>query len=329
MNAIPHKIINFTSIALFLTLILQVSLTKTTKAYIIDIDIATDKQVYNVGDPICIVGNVTANGTPVYDALATIEIQDPNNQLYLIRTVKTGENLTGYWQVQILDLYTCDSNGNPKNLFNKGKMAYALIKIKNINTLLSYHIKVAFYIQYSDNSPFMAYYPFETTIEPQQEMTFIGSIPIPTSAIPGEAVIFANVLSEAPSNGGYAYCPEKTTSFYIDTTTPLAQPQPQYFNIIFKLPRTNVKIGNYTIYAKSFYLNSIATEIRSFKVVLLGDLVKDGKIDMRDIGAICKLYGTRKDNPNWNPEADLYEDGVINMRDIGRECNNFGKTAIY
>lgn len=296
---------------------------------ILDINMTTDKQVYDVGDPIEITGNMTADGTLVTDAIVALEILNPNNAPYLIRTVKTGEIPTGYWQVQILDLYTCDSQGNPKNLFKRGQMAYVTIKIKNINTLLSYHIKIAFYIQYSDNTPFIAYYPFETTIEAQQEITCIGSLPIPSSAISGEAIIFASIFSETPSKGGHAYCPEKTTSFYIESTTPTAPPQSQYFNISFKLPKTDVKLGNYTIYARSLYMNSLATEIKGFKVILLGDIVKDGKIDMRDIGEICKLYGTKEGDQNWNPDADLYVDGQINMRDIGRACNNFGKTAIY
>jgi hypothetical protein len=73
----------------------------------------------------------------------------------------------------------------------------------------------------------------------------------------------------------------------------------------------------------------LATSIKGFKVVLLGDLYKDGKIDMRDIGAICVLYGSREGNPNWNPEADLNGDKTVNMRDIGLECTNFGATATY
>lgn len=320
-----HRKIIFCMIFLFL---LFSNIMIAHSAPIVDIEMETDKQVYDVGDPIRITGNVTADGVPVSDALVAIEIRDPNNNPYILRTVKTGEIPSGYWNVQILDLFTCDSQGNPKTLFNKGSMAYVSMTIKNVNSL-THHVKAALYIQYSDNTLFTAYYPFELDIEPGQEIRNIGSLPIPSNAKSGQTLIFAGLFSGTPVNGGTAYCPEKTTSFYIASTTPPAQPQPQYFNITFKLPKNDVKLGDYIIYARSKYQNSLATEIKSFKVILVGDVVKDGKIDMRDIGAVCGLYGTKEGDPNWNPNADVVKDGKIDMRDIGKVCNNFGKTAIY
>ena len=298
-------------------------------APIVDIEMETDKQIYNVGDPVRISGNVTADGVPVNDALVAIEILSPYGSPYLIRTVKTGENPSGYWKVQILDLYTCDSQGNPKTLFKKGAMAYVFISIKSYDTYFTHHVKVGFYTQYSDNSPLIAYYPFETDVEPGHEIQSIGSLPIPSSAISGETLIFASLFSGTPANAGTAYCPEKTASFYIASTTLPAQPQPQYFNITFKMPKKDVKLGNYMIYARSMYQNSLATEIKSFEVILVGDVVKDGKIDMRDIGVVCSLYGTQEGDTNWNPAADVNNDKKVDMRDIGIVCNNYGKTAIY
>jgi len=300
-------------------------------AVIIDINIETDKQVYNVGDSVLITGNVTIDGKLVNDTLVAIEISDPYNNTeapYVIRTVKTGENLSGYWKVQILALYTCDEKGNPKNLFNKGSTIYIFLRVKNVHTLTQ-HVKAALYTQYSDNTPFEAFYPFETDIEGGKEFNFTATLPIPVEAPSGETVIFASLFSDTPTNGGTAYCPENTTSFYIVSTAPSAQPQPQYFNITFNIPRKNVKLGNYTITARATYLNSLATDYKVFNIVLMGDIVKDGKIDMRDIGSICALYGKREGDPSWNPETDLYKDGIINMRDIGIECDNYGKSAIY
>lgn len=298
-------------------------------APIVDIGMETDKQIYNVGDPVRISGNVTADGVPVNDALVAIEILSPYGSSYVIRTVKTGEIPSGYWKVQILNLYTCDSVGNPKTLFNKGAMAYVFISIKSNDTYLTHHVKVALYTQYSDNSPLIAYYPFEIDVEPGHEIQNIASLPIPTNAQSGEAVIFVSLFSDTPANAGTAYCPEKTASFYIASTTPPAQPQLQYFNITFKMPKKDVKLGNYMIYARSMYQNSLATEIKSFEVILVGDVVKDGKIDMRDIGAVCNLYGTKEGDPNWNPAADVTNDKKVDMRDIGIVCHNYGKTAIY
>ncbi len=296
---------------------------------IVDIEMETDRGIYNVGDAITITGNVTLNGTPVDDALVAIEIETPNGFTYVIRTVPTGENASGgHWKVIILDLYACDSVGNPKDLFNKGSFVYINLTMENVD-VLPHHVKAAIYIQCSDNTPLMAYYPFAGDMNGDQRISTIFSIPIPSYAPSGEAIIFASLFSDTPKNGGTAYCLEETDTFCIESTTPEAPQQPQYFNIIFKLPRTDVKLGNYEIYARSRYLTSLATEIISFNVVLLGDLYIDGKIDMRDIGTMASLYGTKEGDPDWNPNADIVEDGLINMRDIQAECGNYGKSAIY
>ncbi len=316
----------FAFLILFLLLTLSVASVHATS--IVDIKMDIDKQVYNVNGRVYISGNVTENGTVVTDALVAVEILDPVSDPFVLRTVKTGVNVSDYWKVQILNVSTCDSMGNTKTLFSIGSTAYLSIRIKN-NDALDHYVKAAFHLQYFDNSVLKAYYPFQTTIEAGREAQLNSSFPIPTSAIRGEVQIFASLFTDTPSEGGTAYCPEKVGSFYIASMTPSALPQPLYFNLTFKIPKNNVKLGNYTVTARSEYHLALATEIKQFKVVLLGDLVKDGRIDMRDIGALCSLYGTKVGDPTWNPDADLYPDGKIDMRDVGLVCNNYGATAIY
>jgi hypothetical protein len=293
----------------------------------VDIQMQIDKQTYNVNETVYINGNVTENGTVVTDALVAIEILDPVNDPFVLRTVKTGANVSDYWKVHIPDVSTCDEMGNAKTLFGIGETAYLSITIEN-NDTLDHFVKAAFCLQYSDNSVLNAYYPFQTNVETGREIQINSSFPIPTNAIPGEVLIFASLFSDAPSTGGTAYCPERISSFYISSTVPHALPQPSYFNLTFKIPKNDAKLGDYTVCARSEYHLALATEIKQFKVVLLGDLVKDGKIDMRDIGLLCTLYGTQVGDPRWNPDADIYPDGRINMRDVGMECNNYGATAI-
>lgn len=59
---------------------------------------------------------------------------------------------------------------------------------------------------------------------------------------------------------------------------------------------------------------------------LLGDINKDGIVNMRDIGIVTQAYESLPGDPRWNPSADLNKDGFINMRDIGIACREFGKT---
>jgi hypothetical protein len=51
----------------------------------------------------------------------------------------------------------------------------------------------------------------------------------------------------------------------------------------------------------------------------------DGKVDMRDLGAIAKLFGTAIGNPQYNPNYDINGDGIINMKDLAIAARNFGQ----
>jgi len=294
-------------------------------AAIIDIEMMADKQVYNVGELVQFSGNVTKDGVPVTDALVGFEVVSPYGNPFMIRTFKTGA-FTGYWKIQILMVQTCDAMMNPKTIFARGETAYLSVTVSNGDTVL-HHVKGGVYIQYSDRTPFIAFYPFEKDLDPEIAETYTVSLPIPGDAPAGQAVIYASVFPNSPVVGGTPYCPEKTGSFYIVSTTPAAPPQPPYFGMSFRVPLRGAKLGTYTMYARSSYQGSLATEIKGLQVVLLGDMNGDWKIDMRDIGALCNLYGKREGQPGWNPNADIYVDGVINMRDVGMECGIYGATA--
>jgi hypothetical protein len=43
----------------------------------------------------------------------------------------------------------------------------------------------------------------------------------------------------------------------------------------------------------------------------------DGRVDIRDLCIVCRLYGATQGSENWNPRADVMQDGVIDMRDVG------------
>jgi hypothetical protein len=314
----------------FTLIISAISIQKHAKASpeILDIDIKTNKQIYNVGEQATISTNITLDGNPTA-SIAAIEIQNPYENPYIIRTVATGDLTGKNWRVQILDIYTCDSYGVPKTTFNPGTFAYANLTIKNTDNYNTYPIKAGIYIQSSANTPLLAFYPLGMELPEGQTVSILFSIPIPSDAPQGEAKIFASLFTDTPKNMGYPHCPEKTATFYIKTTTPSMPPQPQYSNITLKLPDKNVKLGNYTIYAVTHYLIQTKMEIKAFKVDLIGDIVKDGKIDARDVTACILLFGTTPQSPNWNPDADVNKDKIVNARDVSFLILNFGKTAVY
>jgi streptogramin lyase len=53
------------------------------------------------------------------------------------------------------------------------------------------------------------------------------------------------------------------------------------------------------------------------------DINRDGKVDAKDIGAVCKQFG--KSVPPAPVECDVNNDGKVDARDIGMVCRNFGK----
>ena len=97
----------------------------------------------------------------------------------------------------------------------------------------------------------------------------------------------------------------------------------------FSLPKKNVKLGNYTIYAvTNFNVVQTSTDTEQFAVVLLGDVNKDYIVNMKDIATDVLLFRTTPSSPNWNPNADINEDGVVDMRDIAALVQFFGNSAV-
>jgi len=94
--------------------------------------------------------------------------------------------------------------------------------------------------------------------------------------------------------------------------------------------------GNYTVEANVMLIpgetyTADNTNVKWVVVTIAGDVTSasgepDGKVDMRDIGAICSNFGNIPSSPDWDPNMDVNDDDIVNMRDIGIACNNFMKT---
>jgi hypothetical protein len=108
-------------------------------------------------------------------------------------------------------------------------------------------------------------------------------------------------------------------------------------NLTFTWNTTDFAFGAYNITAE---LSPAANEIETpdnkitfcLIVTIRGDVTSklsdlpDGKVDMRDIGALCTNFMKDSSSPGWNPNLDINEDELVNMRDIGIACSNFGHT---
>ena len=58
----------------------------------------------------------------------------------------------------------------------------------------------------------------------------------------------------------------------------------------------------------------------------LGDINGDGKVDVKDIAVLARLFGIKAGGTNWNPDCDLNSDGKIDVMDVALAARNFGKT---
>ena len=57
-----------------------------------------------------------------------------------------------------------------------------------------------------------------------------------------------------------------------------------------------------------------------------GDLNSDGKVNISDLFIVAKAYGTKPEDPKWNPLADLNNDNIINILDLIHVARNYGRT---
>jgi len=94
--------------------------------------------------------------------------------------------------------------------------------------------------------------------------------------------------------------------------------------------------GNYTT---SAYATPVSDETNTTDntfvngwviVAMVGDVTgpngwSDGKVDIRDVAVIAKLFGTKYPEPSFNPNYDINSDGKIDIKDIAITAKNFGK----
>jgi hypothetical protein len=107
---------------------------------------------------------------------------------------------------------------------------------------------------------------------------------------------------------------------------------------VFICNTTGFSRGNYTVSAYTpLLIDEFDTTDNNYTdswvyISIAGDVTStvagmpDGRVDMRDIGAICSKFMTTSMGLNWDPDMDINDDGTVNMRDIGIACDNFMKT---
>lgn len=295
----------------------------------------TDKLVYNCyGDTVTINGSLTLNGLPVTDGVVGIQVNLPNGTELLIRSCTTG-SASGDWDIEILEIYPCDINGNVKTSFKQGEQAYFTTIIHNNRNYDLYAI-LSLNLYYSGITPFKIVFPRSGPVPANGNVTSRAPVIIPENALIGAATVYANVFNMLPSIGGFVYCPEKSANFTITAaagggSVSLTQTITQTstdgtYNLNFKLPNPT-KVGNYTVYATSRYQGSTDFKTITFQAILIGDINGDGVVDGLDLSIAARAFGSYPGHPKWDARADINGDNYIDGLDITIIARNYGKTA--
>jgi hypothetical protein len=107
-------------------------------------------------------------------------------------------------------------------------------------------------------------------------------------------------------------------------------------NVTLVWTTTGFAYGNYTISAYAWPVpgetNTTNNNCTGGWVIvsIVGDITgptgwPDGKVDMRDVAAVARAFGSTLGSSNWNPNADLNDDGTVDMKDIALVVRNFGQ----
>lgn len=318
-------------ISVFVLVLLILVLARPAWSPALTLDVTTTKQVYNAGETLEIDGNLTNNGVPVPDALVLLQINQPKGSAWVIRTLTTGQTPSGMFPVEILNVTSTDSNGQPKSLFGRGQDAGFKVAFRN-NAALPYPVLLMVNLYYSNGVPFKLFTIYNGIID--QNSTITAStwpVTIPGDAVAGQATAYASVFDDFPNGTGVAYGPEKSGTFNIVTggggSTPPTSP-PGTFNLFIPLKSIPVWLGNYSVYCRTRYGFSVASSTTIFRVALTGDLDHNGLVDMKDIAAVARAFATKPGDPKWNPAADLNLDGKVDMKDIAIVAKAFGVVTI-
>lgn len=131
---------------------------------------------------------------------------------------------------------------------------------------------------------------------------------------------------------------EGNETLILDLTTLNWQPENAslWLDFSWTCQNTTIELGHVvkvtqTLYVASNFPGGFSSF--SFDIVfqginhLIGDINKDGVVNMRDLAIIAAAYNSTPLDPQWNPEADLNKDGIINMRDIAVLMIDYGETT--
>jgi hypothetical protein len=302
----------------------------------LDITLTTDRfpPQYMLGEIVDVQGNLTWDGSPVPDGLVALQIDDPDEGYFILRTLSTGTSPAAGGVIEILEVIPCDSQGNPQQIFTRDEYAYFSVTLRN-NDEDPMYVLMCVNLFDAKMVPLHASIQHAGLMEPG-EFSLLFPCMIPEEAALGNATMHISAFNALPKNKGaqaYPYCPEKSAVFTVESPIEAA-PSTSYpvgtYGLTFKLPWTG-KLGGYDTYATSNYEGEGISSSINFVAVpgspLLGDVNWDGIVDVYDAIRLALAFGSTPGEPAWNVRCDFNGDDIVDIYDAITLGNNFGKTV--
>ncbi|MCZ2808939.1 MAG: hypothetical protein O2V44_06265 [Candidatus Bathyarchaeota archaeon] len=302
----------------------------------LDITLIIDRSPpqYMLAEIVEVQGNLTWDGSLVPDGLVALQIDDPDEGYFILRTLSTGTPPAAGGVIEILEVIPCDSQGNPQQIFTRDAYAHFSVTLRN-NDEDPMYVLMCVNLFDAKMVPLHASIQHAGLMEPG-EFSLLFPCMIPEEAALGNATIHISAFNALPTNQGaqaYPYCPEKSAEFTIESPIGAA-PSTSYpvgtYGLTFKLPWTG-KLGSYSIYASSNYEGEGISSSINFIAIpgspLQGDVNWDGIVDIYDAILLGLAFGSSPGEPGWNVRCDFNTDDIIDIYDAIILGNNFGKTV--
>ncbi len=318
-----------------LTLTLTASTASTITAY-------NDSSLYDRYSIVTFIGSMNYNaGTNFYpnDGLAGVQIQDPNGNTLVVRTISTGNVIPYNIPADINASYLCNAGGNQitsipmPTASNQETPSYYVQVINNEGTIQPMLVTVNMF----DSNGVPIALSYATLNVGAYSSSFIQTnFLIDSWAHYGTVYAYVNVYSDWPSNGGVPLAMEKTFQFTITGGTPFPGTAPttyslngvdHYYNFTFRLPNQgNCVLGNYTVYSTAnypyaayssgTYVGTQGSQTTTFQVAQFGDLNGDGIVNFADLQIFVRDYINYYQNGAYTAAIDFNNDGKINFADL-------------
>jgi hypothetical protein len=291
----------------------------------LSINVGTDKDFYYPEHIIQVNGTLYIGGFLISDGLVAVELDDPDHEPILFRTLTTGEIGQENWKIKIPKFDVLQSS------VIAGYNVYLNITVENLSED-NLPLVIAFTLYDVDGYPIGYTYIQDPCFVNGTTMWYECSICTPDTAPNGTATLYANVYSGFPRVNGTPYCLEKSASFLIlssipseGTSIPPQNGNESYYTA-FKLP-LGKGYGTFNVHVSSEYKMRKAYSQTAFNATLLGDIDRDGVVYLNDLDLFGRAWYTSEGDSNYNPDCDFDNDGLVYLTDLNAFGKNWYKQA--